>query len=280
MEDRSAERATGLILPEFGFGLARGVGEEVIGIQFVVAQEFERAAVELVRARAGGGVDNHPGGVAVLRREVVGLHLELGYRVHGGRIGDAGASNASGVRGGVVVGSVQHDLVGRKPPTASDKGQVRAHPYHRVGIAGQKPKSEGIAPIERQFQNLGGVNHLADGRGAGFQQRRHSGDLHDFPHFSGLECDLNVRVLIHPEIQARDDPFLEPCRFGGDRVASNREERGTEQTLFVGLSQARLACLHVGDVHGRPSDYGSRRVLDGDVDGARADLTPGNGREQ
>src|SRR6266545_2598401 len=53
------------------------VVEEVIGIEMAVAQELEQPAVERTRARLGNGIDRVPHTPAILRREGVGLNLEL-----------------------------------------------------------------------------------------------------------------------------------------------------------------------------------------------------------
>src|ERR1700722_6426500 len=63
--------------------------EEVVGIEGVVAQKLEGAAVEVVRARFLNRVDDVAHAPAILRRIGVGLNLELLQFIDGGHVNDA-----------------------------------------------------------------------------------------------------------------------------------------------------------------------------------------------
>ncbi len=64
---------------QFGFRL---VGEEVVlGVQRVVAQEFERIAVETVRARLGDRVHYRAAEFSIFRVKAVGDKAELFHRI-------------------------------------------------------------------------------------------------------------------------------------------------------------------------------------------------------
>src|SRR5262252_6737268 len=63
----------------------------VTRVEYAVAHEFERSAVELVGARFGDDVDDSSGILPVLRAVVAGLHAELEQRDgHGKRLIDVG----------------------------------------------------------------------------------------------------------------------------------------------------------------------------------------------
>ena len=77
LENRSSDVAPKLVLRK---GRARdtiSVVEEVIGVQHLVAYEFVDRTMDLVRSRLGRKVDDSAGKPAVLRPQVVGLHLEF-----------------------------------------------------------------------------------------------------------------------------------------------------------------------------------------------------------
>src|SRR5262249_27001182 len=56
--------------------------EVVGGVQFVVAQELEKRAVQIIAARLADEAD-HPAALTVLGREQIAIDLELLYRIHG-----------------------------------------------------------------------------------------------------------------------------------------------------------------------------------------------------
>src|SRR5262249_42147790 len=88
-QNRAAEGPAELVLPELGLGPAGEVGDEVVGVELVVAQELEGRAVEFVGPRLDGDVHGVAGRVAVFGREIAGLHLEFLHGVDGGDVGDA-----------------------------------------------------------------------------------------------------------------------------------------------------------------------------------------------
>src|SRR5207245_4541508 len=54
--NRSADSGAELILAELGFGLTRKIGDEIVGVQSVVAEKLVGGAVVLVGARLDGRV--------------------------------------------------------------------------------------------------------------------------------------------------------------------------------------------------------------------------------
>ena len=68
LEHRAAEGAAELVLLEVRLGAAGAVVEEVVGVEGVVAEELEGAAVELVGARLDLQVDDAAERAAELRR--------------------------------------------------------------------------------------------------------------------------------------------------------------------------------------------------------------------
>ena len=154
VDDRAAGRAAELVLVERRARQAGRIGEEVVGVEIVVAQKLEDRAVKLIGAALDGGVDHRAGGVAELGGEVVGLDLELLYRVDRGDYRDAVASDGAGVRDGVVVDAIERDFVGGEAPAAGDERQIRSHAEHRRGVAGEQAERKRIPAVQRHVEDL------------------------------------------------------------------------------------------------------------------------------
>src|SRR5437660_7458031 len=75
--ERTAHGETELVLLERLSGDTPGIGEKVIRVQLLIAQEFEGAAMELIRARFDGSADDGASRAAELRAVIVGLDLKL-----------------------------------------------------------------------------------------------------------------------------------------------------------------------------------------------------------
>ncbi len=61
------------------------VHEEILGAEFVVAEKFEQAAVQLVRSGLADQIDHATSRVGEFRAEIVGLNLVFVYHVYGVR---------------------------------------------------------------------------------------------------------------------------------------------------------------------------------------------------
>src|SRR5581483_4436125 len=77
--DRSAEGPSELVLTERRL-TPSGI-EVVVGVQLVIAQEFENIAVVLVRAGFDRYIDSSSGAPSEFCGHGIGLHLEFGDRV-------------------------------------------------------------------------------------------------------------------------------------------------------------------------------------------------------
>src|SRR5262249_39348832 len=184
-QNGAAEGPAELVLPELGLGPAGEVGDEVVGVELVVAQELEGRAVEFVGPRLDGNVHGVAGGVAVFGREVVGLHLEFLHGVDGGDVGDAVAADVAGEVADVVVHAVEQDVVGGVAAAAGDEGKVGGEAAKRSGAAGEQSEEEGIAAVEGQLDDAAVLNDLAQRRSLRIQQRGRSLDHHGFGDRSG-----------------------------------------------------------------------------------------------
>src|SRR6185436_4415590 len=109
---REVERAIGLDRPADAQAELLAVlvrlerGEEVLGLERIVAQEVEALAVDLVGPRSGDGVDRAAGGAAELGGEVADADLELADRRLADRVRRARAAAGLGEQRLVVVDAV------------------------------------------------------------------------------------------------------------------------------------------------------------------------------
>ena len=87
LPDRAAHRAAEHIVTDRRPLRSLPVRIPAVRVQLVVAQEFERRSVELIRAGLDGHIDDAALEVTELRRRVVRDHLEFLNGVHVGLIG-------------------------------------------------------------------------------------------------------------------------------------------------------------------------------------------------
>ena len=207
--DRSAHGGAELVLMKSRPRLPRRIGEEVVGIQLVVAQELEYRAVELIGAALDGGIDHRARRVTEFRREGAGLDFEFLHRVHRGRNRDAVASDRASVGHGIVIDSVQRDLVRGEAAAARDEREIRPHAEHGRRVAGEQTQRKGIPSVERQFEDLLVLDHLAQRRCLGLQQRSHFLDFDHLAHLARLQGDTDGGRLVHLKHHLLDRRLLE-----------------------------------------------------------------------
>ena len=160
--NRPADAAPELVPNQFGDFRAGEVIEEIVGAELVVAVEFEKRAVPLIRARAGHGADLDAT-PAVLGRGVAGGHLEFLHVL--GRQSDQGLVDHDG--GGAVevvlgIEAVEGDVDGAVALAVDKELHALAGGCLLVVHARLKKREfNGVAAVERQLQHAPFVNHGA-----------------------------------------------------------------------------------------------------------------------
>src|SRR6185436_13826067 len=107
--------------------------EKVPGVEGAVAVEIIRAAVIIIGARLGNGVDDATGSAAILSRVTVGQNRELADRVHSHV--DAQGASGTGVR--VIIYDQSIDpkgVVGRPAAGNGDSDAVAALGAAAIGL--------------------------------------------------------------------------------------------------------------------------------------------------
>ena len=174
-DDRSAHRCAVLIAAE---RRDRPVGpiEIVLGVERRVARELEHGAVDLVGPRLGRRVDLRDR-AAVLRVEQAGNHVELLQRVDR-RQQHVGVEVQVG-----VLDAVERVVVVVKALAGDVQGEAVALPAHallalarRRAVGGrarnERRELQVVASVERQLDDGAVLDHRADRRALGLEQRR------------------------------------------------------------------------------------------------------------
>jgi hypothetical protein len=247
-------------------------GEEVRGIQIVIAEKVEERPVEIVGTRLGDHVDDAPDASAVLRIERTGLHAEFLHCVDiRERTGQAGLRL-------VVVGIVQQVIGGGAARAVYRNGVDQARPaevrpldcrrYASVGDACvQREQLQHVAAVERQVGDALRVDHLDEsGRGCLYERRwsspspaRRRRGLAGWRRLH-LRVGLQRNSLLHE----RREAFLLHAYV----VVPQRKQREYVLSRMVRHGRARLigACICCGD--GGARNHRAGRIVYRPTDGA------------
>ena len=186
------------------------LGEVVLARQRLVLPEEERAAVELVGALLGHGVDDAARRLAELGIELAGEQLEFLHGLDGhARLRAAVAA----VERVVVVGPV-HRVVHVADVLAGHADRVGAESRRRDGgdDAGHQRQVAGEVPVERrQVDELLGADVAADGLRAGVDDRGLTSDGDRFGDGPQLELDFELRGSADGELDATRLVFRKPA---------------------------------------------------------------------
>jgi hypothetical protein len=199
-DDGAAEGAAELVEAEGGAAGAAAVGEEVVGVEFVVAEEFVGGEVEVVGATFGDDVEDAAGGAAIFGGEAIGFDLELLDHVGVGV--DDGLVLAGGGIGGAVeeelvrVGALAVDGVGDGGDLIDDEvvdalGVADAGDEHGEGV--------GVAAEQGEFGDLFVADDLADGGAFAVEEGDLGFDLDGFGEGAELHDDIEAGDLLDGE---------------------------------------------------------------------------------
>ncbi len=238
--DRPSDCAAKLIAFALRLGRIQQFGKVVIGIERVIPEKFEDAAVHLVGTRLDGRVHDRARTAAVLRRVRVGLDLELLQRFDR-RLDELNVFTAEGIRIRDVVDPIeQKDVVERA---------VAVDVQHAFEIHARQPRcawkdARGeqrelvvVATVQRQIENLSFVDHQASRRCLRFQHRCGAGHLDRFLDAAGLQARVELQHLRHLQDQPGPDEFAEPRGFDHEHVLAGSEARHVVESAIVGLGR-------------------------------------------
>jgi hypothetical protein len=220
--------------------------------------------VEPVGPALGNEVDLAAGAEAELRGVVAGLNLELLDGVHVGTKDQAAAE-------AVVVGGAVHQKVVVIAAAAVDRQSGTAV------AAGVDPRAElgeleEVAPVERQRDDLLGVDHVPHRGALGLKKRRAAGDLDRLRNYADFEANVKPHLLVHLKADPGEGGAAKALLLDANRVRADQQERGRVAALLVGGELAPLAGVLVDDRDTCIGDSSAARIGDESEDGARDGL--------
>ena len=274
--ERSAQRAAELVLLEPGLGLRRG-GEEVLGLEGIVAVELPRRAVP----RVGAGPRHHAHDRArvpsVLRVVGMGEDLELLDRV-GGR-----AEDEPRVEGVVVGRSVEDEVVRLVPHAVDVESTGHVAEAAGSGVAGGSSQPDGgrdharderselgeAAAVQGQVDDLLLVDDDAEGGVAGLHERRIADHGDVLGEVADGEPQVHARGLRDVDADALAHQGTEPLQAAPDVVEAGGQEGDGIEAVGAGRHAAREPGPPVRGFHRRSRHRRARGVGNDAGDGAR-----------
>ena len=269
LDDRAPDGPAELTLLERRLLLAGAVGEEVVGVEPVVAQEAVARAVNRVAAGLGDDVDLSAGIAPLLGGEQVGLDLELLDRFH------VGAHDDDQRQARVVVDPVVEVVVRVLPVAVHEQlgagsqvvGPCPAHDRaaHAGAGAGHAGTESGqlheVASVERQILHLLLLDHAAQHGRLVFEQRRGALDEDGLAQ-ADFQVQVDLGALIHLQLHARALDLAKARGFGGERVAAGLQRREDVVAVVAGRGGTADAGGLVDDHHLRGAQDRAGTVLD------------------
>ena len=200
-DNRPAKRAAELI----AFNRVAGQGERIPRVEFAVPYKLEQIAVKIVRPRFRNQANRtgrfHP----VLRACSSGLHLKFLECVRKGH-------GHISVRVRIEVSSAIKRVI---QPGGQSAGNGYVSPRKRIAASsaiqrrrrrrrsGKRNQFDDSPSIQRQFQNTGVLDHLADSRVARFYQGCVRLNLHLLADLSHFQNDVDHRAAVDLQHNSR-----------------------------------------------------------------------------
>ena len=243
-DDRPADGASDLLI---GVG-QHALGDEVLRVQAVVAEEAVEAAVQIVRPGPRDRLHLHTERAALRDVEQVGDDLELRDRLAAeARLAEAAA------------GHLLRDLlpvqIELELPVADARRVV-----HGVGrdAAHLHRQLHPVAALERKFGHLSPVDVAAHLVGADVHERRLAGDGDGLLERGDPHRERNGPVLADQQFDVGHHHGRKAREFGGDLVAGGRQAAQAILAALVADRREHTAGVDVrrGDGHTRERAFG------------------------
>ena len=285
LPEGAAQGSSELMLAERGPGDPGPVVEEVVGVERVVTQETERAAVELVGARPDLQVDDAAQRLSELGGVGARLQLELvegvDAREHHHRLEPAL----------VVVDAVEQErVVARALPVRGERcGIAPAQAARPVDVGSDDAscdtrnrarQADEVPPVEGQVLDLGRPHRRAQIRRRRLDERVFGLHRDRVGPVADVEGQIGAHLLVHRDQDSGQRCLPKARRLRDERVGPGGEQRCREHPGGIGGDVACEAGRVVGQSHARARNHGTACVLDGSEDRAADGLrTRGSGCE-
>ena len=223
--ERTAGRIAKLISPQFGLALSK----VILGIQLIVAQEFENVPVKAVGTRLGDGIDDRTAEFSVFRIKTVRNQSEF---LDGVQVGNQPCAEVASLADVSTVHQVRvrrFTLAIHGDVAGIQNARYRTVLLDRFGGARrdaglQAQKVDEAATVQRQRQYFLGVNDVTQLRALGLHLHRVRHDFYLFRHTANIERYIVVQLVIY---------------FYFDTSLGERPESGGRDRKLIGSSRER-----------------------------------------
>src|SRR5258705_353879 len=213
-DNRSAPGAAELVEAVGRLTQSAQVHEEILGAEFVVAEKFEQAAVQLVRSGLADQINHASSRVGKFCAEVVGLHLVFVHHIH--RWKD-GRTIERGLRVRSAIES-EHVLIG---PGAVDGDElIVVHPISHLAEAQrganawyQGCEAKTVAAVQGEIYDTFVLDDMTERGTFRFERWRLPCNGHRFGRQSEFERDIHGKSQRDVQLDVVMHEALESCRL-------------------------------------------------------------------
>jgi hypothetical protein len=255
-----------LILPVRDLAPIFAVGEKVVGVELVVAEELVERAVEVARSGLGDHVDVGPGRTPELGRGA-GHHAEFFHGVHRRR--SAGRVHAEEIvldaveREVVVLGALAVDRI----KIRAGDGSIRLALGAVARTREEKDEARVVAAIHGEAGELGPGDGAAHGRLLRLQERRRVIDFDGGGDVADLQLKVDLDGVGDTDDDARLDPSLEAGLLHGELINARVEREEPVFPIGRRISMALAAGGGVRQDNSAAGDSCTEGVADRAKDG-------------
>jgi hypothetical protein len=129
-----------------------------------------------------------------------------------------------------------------------------------------------VTTVDRQVLDHVGAERLADGAGAGLEQRGRGRDDDILGEVAGVQRELDHRVLLDADADRALLGLAEAGELDPHRVGAGTDRCDDERAVLARHGGQGEALALVGDGDGGTGQHAARLILDRAEDGARIDL--------
>ena len=277
LDDGAIDHGAELVAFEAAEGDAGAVAEEIVGVEFRVPEELEKAAMKAV----GAGFVDHVDHAAIAAAEFGGVvrahHLEFGDGFDG-REGGVAREAVDGRVGGAdaIHEDVEHGIAGAVDAEAGAVGGADA-----AGDAGGEiEQGVDVAGIEREFDDALVVNDLAEDRVHCFEKGGISGDFHRFGDAADFEADVHTSLLADGKLNAAAEEMLKSGGSDFDLIFAADEFIEGEVAVFIRGDRSRPSGGGIIDADFGAGDDAAAGIGDGSNQAPGERLAKGAGRKR
>ena len=254
--DGAADLEAVLIELDQGFGAALSVGVKLLRVEFGIAEEFERGAVELVGAGAGGDGDVGAGVAAFLGGGVGGGDLEL---LHVIRVEAEDVVGGVGVGGFVGLNAVDGDVDGGGAGSVDVDGVAGA--LDDAGLIHEEV--ERVAAVEREGDDGLLLDDVAEGGVGGLEDFGGGADFNAVGDRADFENDVDGEGGVDLNGVAGADGGFEAGRFDADSVDADGNGGESVDAGVGGVLFLDDSCGVIGEGDGGVGDGGGGGIAHG-----------------